>query len=136
MIPKEETSLPTPSMVKSTSNGRLSMLMNGKVNQEKENSMKSTDSTLKDHSMLFLQLMNKNMSIPMTVNHFALRLEMEEKDKSGGSTKNRTQSRVKKTINLGKLLAMVTRIKWKEEEQTHSGTNSSSMMEHTLRILR
>ena len=72
----------------------------------------------------------------MTVNHFALRLEMEEKDKSGGSTKNRTQSRVKKTTNLGKLLAMVTQIKWKEEEQTHSGTNSSSMMEHTLRILR
>jgi len=41
------------SMVNSTNNGMLSILMNGRENQAKENSMKTSDSMSKDHSTLF-----------------------------------------------------------------------------------
>jgi len=41
-------------MEESTNNGISSMLTNGKVNQEKENSMKNLVYTSKDLSMLFL----------------------------------------------------------------------------------
>jgi len=43
LILKTETSKLDPSMEESTSNGILSMLMNGRVSQEKENLMKISD---------------------------------------------------------------------------------------------
>jgi hypothetical protein len=51
---KTETSLPTRNTEDSTSNGTLSMLTNGRVNQSKENSMKNSASMSKDHSTLSL----------------------------------------------------------------------------------
>jgi hypothetical protein len=49
-----ETLKSIQSMEESTNNGTLSILTNGRENQERENSMKNLDSTLKDHSTLFL----------------------------------------------------------------------------------
>jgi len=49
---KIETSLFTTLMEESTNNGISFMLMNGRVNLERENLTKSSVSMLKDHSML------------------------------------------------------------------------------------
>jgi len=49
---RTETSLYGPSTVDSTRNGTLFMLMNIQMSQERENSMRDSDSTSKDHSTL------------------------------------------------------------------------------------
>jgi hypothetical protein len=52
---KEDTSnVMKPRVERSINNGTLSTLTNGRVNPQRENSMKNSDSTSKDHSMLFL----------------------------------------------------------------------------------
>ena len=50
----KEISLWVTKQLPSINNGTLSMLMNGRENQERENSMKNSVSTLKDHSISFL----------------------------------------------------------------------------------
>jgi len=50
----KEISLWVTKQLLSINNGTLSMLMNGRENQERENLMKNTVSTLKDHSISFL----------------------------------------------------------------------------------
>jgi uncharacterized protein YcbK (DUF882 family) len=64
----------------------LSMLTNGRVNPERENSMKNSDSTFKDHSSLFLNCQAIDILISSVIN-LPLRLKMEEVLNSGGSTK-------------------------------------------------
>ena len=49
----KEISLWVTKQLLSINNGTLSMLMNGKENQERENLMKNSVSTLKDHSISF-----------------------------------------------------------------------------------
>jgi hypothetical protein len=44
-------------------NGISSMLMNGRENQERESSMRSSDFTLKDHSTLFLNYQTTDILI-------------------------------------------------------------------------
>lgn len=51
---RTKTSKYIPNMEESTNNGILSMLTNGKVNQERESSMKNSVYMLKDHFMLSL----------------------------------------------------------------------------------
>jgi hypothetical protein len=50
---RTETSVSTTQLEVFTKSGISSMLMNGKVNQEKENLTRSSASMLKDHSTLF-----------------------------------------------------------------------------------
>jgi hypothetical protein len=52
---RTETLRSTTRMVDSTNNGTLFTLMNGRVNQRKENSMKITDSMSKEISSLLLR---------------------------------------------------------------------------------
>jgi len=53
LIQKTETSLDTKNMARSISNGILFMLMNGRENPKRENSMKTLVFTSKETSMLF-----------------------------------------------------------------------------------
>jgi hypothetical protein len=55
LILKTETSVLTGNKMVSGNNGTLSMQMNGRVNQEKENLMKILDSTLKEISTSYLK---------------------------------------------------------------------------------
>jgi hypothetical protein len=72
----------------STNNGTSSMLTNGKVNQEKENSTKTSVSMLKDHSISSHNYHPTDILISLTTETLSLRQRTEETLRHGGSTKN------------------------------------------------
>jgi len=63
---RAETSLYGPNTRDSTNNGTSSMLMNIQMNQERENSMRDSDSTSKDHSTLSHNLTHIDTSTSST----------------------------------------------------------------------
>jgi len=77
------------------------MLMNGRVNQERENSMKSMDSTSKDHSSSNLLWDLRDISKLSTAETWSSRLQTVKRLKLGGSIKNLTPSRPSSTTNHG-----------------------------------
>jgi len=85
-MPKTEMSLSTTSMVKSTRDGRLSMLMNTQMNQRKESLMRSLVSMLKEISTSYLNYHLIDILTSSTTEIWSSRLETEERLKSGTST--------------------------------------------------
>jgi hypothetical protein len=88
LITKTETLLLEIEITKSTNNGILSMLMNGRENQPKVNSTRDSGFMLKEISTLSQLLKIKDTSISSTTEIWSSRLEMEEELKSGTSTNN------------------------------------------------
>jgi hypothetical protein len=64
------------------------MLMNGRVNPPRVNSMKNMDSTSKDHSMSSQLCLLVNILRSLTIETWSSRPETTKRDKSGGSTKD------------------------------------------------
>jgi hypothetical protein len=75
-------------MEESTNSGILSTLMNGRVSQSRENSMKSSAFTLKETSTLCLNCQAIDISILSTTGIWSSRFKMEERLKSGTSINN------------------------------------------------
>jgi hypothetical protein len=89
LILKEDTSNVTKlKMVRSINSGTSSMLMNGRVNPPRVNSMKNMDSTSKDHSMSSQLCLLVNILRSLTIETWSSRPETTKRDKSGGSTKD------------------------------------------------
>jgi hypothetical protein len=113
----------------------LSTLMNGRENQEKENSMKNTDSTSRDHSTSNLLLDLTDTSQLSTTDKWSSRLQMDKKDKSGGSINNHSPSRPRSTTNHGISNLLVRPTRCKSGALTHNGSRSSSTKETNLSML-
>jgi len=113
-------------MIESHKSGTLSILTNGRVNQERENSMKSMDSTLKDHSMYNLLLDNTDTSKLSTAETWSSRQRTVKRLRSGGSTNNHTPSRPSSTTNHGISNPLVRLTRCKSIAPTHNGSRSSS----------
>jgi hypothetical protein len=87
LIKRTETSLLTTSMERLTNNLMSYMLMNGRVNQPRDNSIQDSDSMLKDHSTLSQEWVSTDILISSTTKTSSSRQEMEEEVKSGTSIK-------------------------------------------------
>jgi len=85
---KTETSRSMLNTVESTNSGTSSMLMNGRENQLRDNSMRSSVSMLKEISTLFLNYQKTDTLILSTTETWLLRHQMEERLKSGISINN------------------------------------------------
>jgi hypothetical protein len=88
LMMKIETSLLTIDMERSTSNLILFIRINGRVNQLRDNSTKTSVSMLIEPSSSFLDWDKADTSISSTTETWSSRLEMEERLKCGGSTKD------------------------------------------------
>jgi hypothetical protein len=71
-----------------TSNGILSMLINGRENQRRVNSMRDSDSMLKETSTLSHNFQTTDTLILSTTGTWSSRHQMEEKPNSGTSINN------------------------------------------------
>jgi len=123
-----ETSLPIRNMERSTNNGTSSMLMNIKMSQVRENSMRNSDSTSKDHSTLSLHYHHIDTLISLAITLLS-RHQMEEHLKSGTSINNLWQSDLSPTTNHGTFKVMVEAIQCKSQALTPTGGRSSDMKE-------
>jgi len=85
---KTETSRSMLNTVESTNSGTSSMLMNGRENQLRVNSMRNSVSLLKEISTLFLNYQKTDTLILSTTETWLLRHQMEERLKSGISINN------------------------------------------------
>jgi hypothetical protein len=89
LIPKEDTSNAMKQRTeRSINNGTLSTLINGRVNQPRVNSTKSLDFTSKDHSTSSQLWVLEDTSNLSTTETWLSRLEMDKRDRSGGSIKD------------------------------------------------
>lgn len=87
---RTRTSFLARNMERQTSNGISSMLINGRENQRRENSMKILDSMLKDHSTLFQCFQEEDTSKELIQPHHKRLLSNNQtatRVKFGGSTK-------------------------------------------------
>jgi len=84
---KEDILMLLTRKISSLVSGMLPTLMNGRENHKKENSTKSLDSMLKDHSTLSLKWQLTDILISSTTRTSSSRPKMEEILKSGGSIK-------------------------------------------------
>jgi len=113
-------------MVDSHNNGISCMLMNGRENQERENLMKTSDFTSKDHSISNLLWELRDTSKLSTVDRWLSRLQTVTRLKSGGSTNNHSQSRPSLTTNHLISNHLVRLMTCKSGAPTHNGSRSSS----------
>jgi hypothetical protein len=88
LMKKTETSLPTPDTERSISNSMLFMLTNGRENQPRDNSTKTSVFMLKDHSTSFHTCQEVDISMSLPAMLWLSRQEMVENLKSGGSIKD------------------------------------------------
>jgi hypothetical protein len=107
----------------------LSTLMNGRVSQERENSMKTMDFTSKDHSTSNLLWDLRDTSKLSTVDRWSSRLQTVTRLKSGGSINNHSPSRPSSTTNHGTSNLLVEPTRCKSGAPTHNGSRSSSTKE-------
>jgi len=113
-------------MIESHNNGMSSMLMNGRVNQERENSMKNMDFTSKDHSTSNLPLELTDTLKLSTTETWSSRLQTVTRLKFGGSINRHSPSRPSSTTNHGILNLRVRLTRCKSMPLTHNGSRSSS----------
>jgi hypothetical protein len=99
-ILKTKPSLSTTSMAKQTNNGMLSTLTNGRVNQRKENSTKTSVSMLIEHSLSNHKWVQRD-SLILLEETLSSRLEMEEEPNNGTSINNPIPLDPDPTTNLG-----------------------------------
>jgi hypothetical protein len=105
--------------------------MSGRVNLERENSMKNTDFTSRDHSTFNLLWDLEDILRSSTTETWSSRPRMVKRDKSGGSINNHSPSRPRSTTNHGTFRAMVVVRRWKFKAPTHNGGRSSNTEENS-----
>jgi len=109
--------------------GISSMPTSGKVNQEKENWMKSSDSMLKDHSSLFLNWAQTNTWTWLTTETWLWRHQTVETLRYGTSTNKLWQSDLNITTNLGISKAQENQTICRSGVLIQDGGNYSSTLE-------
>jgi hypothetical protein len=87
-IMKTETSLSETETIRSTNNGILFTLMNGRENQLRDNSTRDSDSMLKETSTSNLNFQTTDISISSIIGTWSSRFQTAEEPKSGISTNN------------------------------------------------
>jgi len=125
VIPNKETSWSTTRTTKSTNSGTSSMLMNGRENQEKESSMKSSVCMLNVHSISFHSFQTTNILTSLTIEILLSRHQMEETPNNGTSTNSLLQLELSTTTNHGILRTQEELRICKSGAPTHNGSKSS-----------
>jgi uncharacterized protein YjcR len=85
---KTETLLSETKTTKSTNNGMSSMLINGRENQLRDNSIRDSDSMLREISTLSQNFQRTDILISSTTETWSSRFQTVEEPKSGTSTNN------------------------------------------------
>jgi hypothetical protein len=127
---KTKTSLSGTNMAESTSNGMLSTLTNGRVNQRRENSTKTSVFMLRDHSTLFLKWEEADTST-LLEETWSSRQEMEEELNNGTSINNPIPLNPDPITNLGIFKAKEDPLTCKFGAPTQDGGKSSNTVEET-----
>jgi hypothetical protein len=133
-IVRTETLLFGTNMAKSTNNGMLYTLTNGRESQRRANSIKSTVSMLTEHSTLSHKWDPEDISIS-SEETLSSRLEMVEEPKNGTSINNLEPSDQETTTTLGIFKTQEEPITCKSGAPTQDGGKSSSTLEETSEML-
>jgi hypothetical protein len=131
---KTETSWSIKNTEESTSNGTLSMLMNGRVNQVMERWMKKLAWRSIDHSTLFLNYQRTDTSQFLTTEIWLSRYQMVDLNKNGISINIPWQSDPDWTINLSISRVLENQTTCKFGALIPNGGRSSNINQSTLWI--